>query len=259
MRNPVEQFEVGDALRAAAETFWRAFAPIVLAGLLLLTLPTTILVAIGLLNPRDPAVDTLVSTGLGVLGMLFVCIVTYGSLATLVGRPLAVGDFLRGGLRAARPGFVVALVIGAAAVGLSIVQLLVGRVGGLVGFLIVGSAFWLAAVYLPAIPVAIVERRMPFDALRRAAQLTRGCRGRLAGLLIAAVLAVLPGIMIVNSVVFGPGASPTRAEQVLDAMTLASPGLWIVQLFNLLVYGALATIPAVAYAELAGLRRDSSA
>ena len=60
--------------------------------------------------------------------------------------------------------------------------------------------------------------------------------------------------MLANLVVFGGGATPESAEAVTKAMTLASPGLWIGELFDLLVFGLLAPAPAVAYLQLAGRR-----
>ena len=87
-------------------------------------------------------------------------------------------------------------------------------------------------------------------ALRRAAALTRGQRGPLAGLLIIAFLAMLPAATLVNMVIFGPAATPARAEVVMGTMTLTHPGLWIYALFELLGTSLIACIPPVVYWRL---------
>jgi hypothetical protein len=43
-----------------------------------------------------------------------------------------------------------------------------------------------------------------------------------------------------------------QAQAIVAEMTLLSPGLWIGELFSLLILGFLSTAPAVAYMQLVG-------
>jgi hypothetical protein len=255
MQSP--SFDIMAALRRMVAVYWAQFAPIVLLGFLFLTLPSLFVrAALGDVSAvGDPTVETLVQTGTALLAMIFAAAVNAGVLATLAGRPLDPHSFMRGGLMAARPGVIVALVIGAIMVGAVIVRLLAGFAGLgnlLVHLLIYGVLAWFLVSALVALPAAIAERHMPLDAIRRSFMLTRGNRARLAGLAAILLLALLPAMMIVNSVVFGPVTTSAQAQAIVAEMTLLSPGLWIGELFSLLILGFLSTAPAVAYMQLVG-------
>lgn len=248
------------ALRQAFDAFWRDFAPIILLGFLFVTVPA-LFVHVAFDNAPlvqgtrqvDPTLGTLVQTFSFLLAFIFICAVNFGVMHALAGRQLETTTFMREGLRAARPGVLVALLLGALAMVVAIIITLFAR-GSLFGFLlsmaVLAGAVWAFAAWMVAIPAAIAERRTPIDALRRSAELTRGNRGRLVGLLLVTMLAILPPWMIVELVVFGPQTSSNRITQILSEMTLFSPGLWIGQLFTLLVLGLLATVPAVVYMQL---------
>lgn len=248
----IARLDLAAALRQTVRCFWDDFAPIVLLGFLLLTLPS-LLLHLSATPPAEADVvgsttDTVIETFVALLAMLYVSAVNYGVMCALAGRPLETTTFMWAGLRASRPGLLVALVLGSMLMAALILVILFGR-GSPVGWLfatIVGVALVIALVtWIVAIPAAIAERRMPWDALRRSAALTFGNRGRLVGFVGAMLLGLLPGIMLVK--MFGPDASFVPATEGGD---LFSPAMWIEQLFWLLAQGLLATAPAVIYAQL---------
>lgn len=248
----IARLDLAAALRQTVKCFWDDFAPIVLLGFMLLTLPSLLLhmsaTPAAQADVMGSTADTVIETFVALLAMLYVSTVNYGVMCALAGHPLETGTFIWAGLRASRPGLLVSLVLGSILMAALILVILFGR-GSPVGWLVataVGVAVVLALVtWIVAIPAAIAERRMPWDALRRSASLTFGNRGRLVGFLGAIMLGLLPGIMLVK--MFGPDASFVPAA---DGGDLFSPAMWIEQLFWLLAQGLLATAPAVIYAHL---------
>ena len=248
----VVRLDLGAALRQTLKSFWDDFAPIVVLGFLLLTLPSLLLqmsaTPAAEVDLAGTTTETVIETFVALLAMIYVSAVNYGVMCALAGRPLETTTFIWAGLRAARPGLLVALVLGSMLMAALILVILFGR-GSTIGWLFatgVAVAVLLALVtWIVAIPAAVAERRMPWDALRRSAALTLGNRGRLIGFVGAMLLGLLPGIMLVK--LFGPDASFVPAAEGGD---LFSPAMWIEQLFWLLAQGLLATAPAVIYAQL---------
>lgn len=256
--------DVAAALRDAVRLFWVDFAPIVCLGFALLTLPGVVThAAYGPIpDPGEPGyatTGTVVEVGIIVLVMVFVAAVSVGGVATLSGRRLELGVYLRTALAAMRPGLMAALLIGAALTAAITVNLFAGIVpmGGVLRLLVIAAVVWLLLIWLVAIPAAVAERLTPFEALRRSAELTRGQRWRLLALVALVVMALMPAAMLVNVVIFGPDATAATAELLFAGMGLDHPGLWIGALFELLVYGLLACLPPVLYAHL--VRRSRTA
>ena len=253
--SPPPSFDVIATLRLALVAYWRDFAPITFLGFGLVTLPSLLARTVlgGEAIAADPTLGTIVQTGLGILTMLFFCAVSFGVMSALAGRPLGVKRFMRIGLAAAQPGLVVALILGAGVMSVAIVLLLgrgLGAGGAFLSLAAIVALLWALSVLLPAVPAAIAERRGPLEALRRAAQLTRGNRGRLLGLCLIVGLALVPALGFVNVVVFGPQASAEQVRELTARMSLSSPGLWIDKLTDLLLLGVLASIPAATYMQL---------
>lgn len=246
------RLDLAAALRQTLKSFWDDFAPIVVLGFLLLTLPSLLLhmsaTPAAEVDVAGTTAQTVTETFVALLAMIYVSAVNYGVMCALAGRPLETTTFIWAGLRASRPGLLVALVLGSMLMAALILVILFGR-GSMIGWLFatgVAAAVVLALVtWIVAIPAAVAERRMPWDALRRSAALTVGNRGRLVGFVGAILLGLLPGIMLVK--LFGPDASFVPAAEGGD---LFSPAMWIEQLFWLLAQGLLATAPAVIYAQL---------
>lgn len=246
-------FDVAAALRRMVSVYWAQFAPIVILGFLFLTLPSLFVHAIFGVAPDD-ASGTLVATTTAVLAMVFVASVNAGVIASLAGRALDARSFVQMAIAVAKPGVIVALVIGAVVMGAEVLRLLArlaGLGGVLINFAVYGLLVWFLICAFVALPAALAERLMPLDALRRSFALTRGNRLRLAALSAVLVLGLLPIALLVSSIVLGPAAAtPEAARSAIASMTLLSPGLWIDALFSLLALGFLATAPAVIYMGL---------
>lgn len=257
MTGPAPRINPFAVIRAALRLFWLDFAPIVIWGFVLLTLPA---LALRLLFGPAPtpgeasyASDgSLAQTFVAVLGMLYFAIVAHGGLSRLRGMPLPTTPYVRLGLGAARPGVIVSLLLGAAAL-LAGVVVLLGRghpLGAISGGVAVAAIILIVALWLAVLPTAIDRALPPFIAIRAGLDLAKPHMGRLVAIVVLALLALLPPAMLVNAVMFGPAPTRESALAVLAEMTLFHPGLWIGALFELLAYGALACLPPATYAAL---------
>ncbi len=254
MKPPVP-LDLVAALRLALTIFWRQFAPIIILGLIFLTLPAIALRAFNLAGTGtpDPALGTIVETLRWLLVMIFLCAVTGGVLAR-TSDPRA---FIYAGLTRLQPGLTVALIIGIGLMVLRIVLLLVSRMlhlGQMSSLLFVVACIAVFAVWVLAIPAALSERQWPAAAFQRSAELTRGNRWRLSGLCIFITLALTPAIIAVRFVVFHAAQTPNQIAEIVRAMTITSPALWVVQLSTLLIYGLLSVVPVALYLTLASRR-----
>lgn len=224
------RLDIVAALKASAEAISRDFAAVTAAGFALVIIP-------GILSRSlEPGPDwaTLVTTIRGVLAMLFVALVSFGVVARLTGRRLLPHEFLREGLLAARPGLQTALIAGIAVM-LALIIHLFSRHGTVAGWLLDGlllsGGLWAVTVVMPMVPVAVIERRGPLAALRRAAALTEGNRDRL---LLLALLVGLPlGVAAAITAGFG-GEAGVLAKSLVEFIAWAAAG----------------TVPAVVYTGL---------
>lgn len=226
------RLDVALAIRNTALAFARDFAGVVIAGFVLVTLPSLL---VRVFTPTGDW-DTLAFTVRGVLGTLYVALVSWGVVARLRGRALPPAAFIHEGLRRAQPGVKVALLVGAGVVAGLTLQLFAQSgtaQGWLLDCLLLVAALWAACVLMPLVPAAVVERLGPVAAFQRAAALTTGNRGRILALAIVVALTLAPSAALVTSV-----ATP-------DAV-----GLWLRALFELLAWSLIATVPAVVYAGL---------
>jgi len=243
------RLDVALALQRIVTVFWHDFAAIVVLGFFMVTLPGVVLALAG-----THAGSTIVATLGGMLRVLYVVIVTHGVLARLGGQPLAPRTFVRSGFAASPRGLSVALLLGAATVLVMVALLLAGLAGAsalAVRVAIVAAGFAGAVVLIAAMPAALVERLSPVAALARSLTLMRGNRGRIAVVLGGVALTVVPARLVVAATVYGFGASAAHVAAVDAVMTLGSPGLWLLALFDLLAWGIGAVVPGVIYAGLA--------
>jgi hypothetical protein len=237
----------GALVARAARAWWRDFAPITLLGLALLTLPGMVAGALlGAAPAADPMWGTAAATVLGILAMLFVAAVAVGVIAGELGRPLPPARFATMGLAGAAAGLPVGLLFGSAAVA-TLIVLRLAPLAGLAGVLVAAAVLALAlaglAAWLPAVPAAVAERAGTLAALRRAAQLTRGSRTRLALVCLGAGLTLWAL------------AAATQGFGRMGALPLTSPERWIGELVGVLALGLAACLPPVAYLELGARRR----
>lgn len=243
------RLDLGAVIARAARAWWRDFVPITLLGLGLLTLPGLAANALlGAAPATDPVWGTATATVLGILAMLFIAAVAFGVVSGELGRPLPPGRFALMGLAGAGAGLPVALLMGSGAIAALIalrLAPLAGPLGALAGALALALALAGLAAWLPAIPAAVAERAGTLPALRRAARLTRGQRGRLALLCLGAALALWAL------------ASATHGFGRLDALAWTSPQRWLGELVGVLALGLAACLPPAAYVELGARRRPT--
>ena len=243
-------FDVALALRRVFIGFWLDFAPIVLAGFAMVSLPGIALALIG-----NHAGSTIVATLGGMLHVLYVVIVSNGALARLRGSPRGPSAFVREGFANSPKGLSVALLLGAGFVGVLVALLLAGVAGTAavgVRLVVVAASFAAAVVVAPAVPLALVAPVAPLATLTRAAALTGGNRVRIATLLVIVALAIVPARVVLAASVYSVGASAATVRGIDAGMTLASPGLWLLALADLLAWGLAAVVPAVVFVGLAG-------
>jgi hypothetical protein len=185
------RLDVAQVLKRAAVALWADGPAIFVAGVLLVLLPAALAHDVA----RGSGLDTLLLTLRGVGAMLFVALVSAGTVARWRGRPLPPPTFLRAGFAAAQPGVQAGLVLAAAVfVGL-IVQLFAqhGTVAGwLLDALLLALGLGGASLLLPVVPAAVVERLSPRAAFARAAALTEGNRNRVLGIVLLLGLALAP-------------------------------------------------------------------
>ncbi|MBB6229489.1 hypothetical protein FHS79_003692 [Polymorphobacter multimanifer] len=227
------RLDIGLALRQSFQALRADALGIGKGGLLLVVLPSLLVRLLAPEGGYGPDVATLVTTLRAVLAMLFVSLVSWGVVARLAGLPLPPEAFFAQGLRRAQPGLKVALLVGAAIV-FGLILRLFATHGTPAGFmlqtLLLTLGLWALCTLMPAVPVAVVERLGPVDALKRAAALTAGNRDRtlLLGLLLALVIGI--GALLIS-----------RATDAAPALEAA---------FELLAWGVAAIVPSVVYAGL---------
>jgi hypothetical protein len=227
--------DVALALRRIVRGFWLDFAPIVLLGFGMLTLPR---IASALVAPTSAAA-TILAVVSGLLAALFLAVIGHGAVERLRGRPLDTAAFVSRGIVASPPAFSVALLIGAGLVGAGIVALLVSYWD--LQPVIWGAAIFGVLLVLPAVPAADAERLGAVPALARAFALTRRNLGRLVFVVAIAALAIGPAWLLIRMLELSVEG---------DSATLLSPGVWLQLLFELLAAGLIAMVPAVIYVGL---------
>ena len=249
-------------LRDALRCFWEDFAAIILSGMVLILIPGLInyLLApdITLEGATPSGWGTLMQTVAGLGGMIFAALVSFGTLVRLGGRPLSPGLYVYAGLRAMQPGLLVALLMGVLIMSAGVIQLTLAgsAIGRLTSGVVMGALILLIVIWVAALPAAIAERLGPFNALKRSQHLTRGQRWRVFAVLLMASLALLPALMLITIILFGANAGPQGVLAKVSQWTLFSPGLWVLEITNLLIAGLLAPLPAALYHHLRHLQKN---
>ena len=163
------------------------------------------------------------------LGLIVAAAVTYAAVQELRGRHVSFGEFFGRGL--AQSGAVIRVAL------LSGILLLLAFIALIVPFFICYAMWWVA------IPVAVIERPGAIASLQRSAELTRGRRWQVFGLIISFFLALVAALLLfavlLLAVVFlVAGANQTLLDQ---ASALAT---W---LLSALFMAVQAVLTAVSY------------
>lgn len=227
---PATRLDVAQVLKRAAVTLWADGPAIFVAGVLLVLLPA----ALGRDVTEGSSLDTILLTLRGVGAMLFVALVSAGTVARWRGQPLPPPMFLRAGFAAAQPGVQAGLVLAAAVVVGLIIQLFArhGTVAGwLLDALLLALGLGGASLLLPVVPAAVVERLSPRAAFARAAALTEGNRNRVLGIVLLLALALAP-------------------LWAMAAGSAGAVGFWALTLVELVGFSLAAVVSAAVYAGL---------
>jgi hypothetical protein len=175
-------FRVGRVLNRTAAVLGRHF-PIYFIIIVVASLPSIVLVKgdLSQFSPQD--VGSIVIGGLlaMVLGVLGQAAVLHAAFQDMRGRPVNITESVVVGLRRFFPLIGLAIVMG----------VLVGL--GAVLLIVPGMILW--TMWIVSTPVCVVERLGPWSSLRRSAQLTKGYRWRVFGLMIV--------LFLVNAMVAG--------------------------------------------------------
>lgn len=239
-------FDVVLALRRITSGFWHDFAPIVVLGFGMVTLPEVALAVAG-----THAGSTVIATFAGLLRVLYVVIVSHGALTRLAGKPLPAQTFAAAGLAASPRAFGTALLLGAGVV-VVLISLLLANLAGpaelLLKVAIVAAAGAGAVLTVAAVPLALTERVTPFAAIRRAVVASRGARAGIAMTMGLVALAIVPARLVIAAMLLGLAGGHAASGDA--ALSVASPGLWLLALFDLLAWSVGTVVPAAVYVGL---------
>jgi hypothetical protein len=215
------RFDVGRVIQRAFAAIGHNFAVFALLSLLLAGLPSAL--TGGLLNlatqgpstsptPTGATGDELAALGASVFalaylasavgGLILTAALVHGAVADLNGRRAGFGECLATGVRNAFWLFLIGLIVA------------VAEVFGYLLFVVPG--IMVATAWISAVPVRVVERLGPFGALGRSAELTRGHRWAIFGLIVIYLLGswMLQGavLAVIGSLAeAGPTALPVNA------------------------------------------------
>ncbi len=176
----VTEFRVGNVLGRGFSILLKNIVPFGLLALLVSSPPTIYALVSGGPSTMEASeameagtIGTILSIVSFLLGYLVTAVLVYGTIRELRGDRASIGDCIKGGLAVLLPVIGVAIVAGLAT--------LVGSVLLIIPGVIVFVVLWVA------IPAAVVERPGVFASLSRSAELTKGHRWQIFGLVLLLV------------------------------------------------------------------------
>jgi hypothetical protein len=227
---PVSRFDLGRVVERTFASIGRNFAVFLLLALLLSGIPalaTGVLLAIagGQADQSTSGVSdptTLIAIGASLSGFVFLvgavasfilqAAIVYGTIADLNGRRAEFSECLSTGLRSWFWLFLLAIVV------------VVAEVFGYILFIVPGLMMTVA--WMVAVPAQVVERTGVFGAIGRSAELTRGHRWPIFGLLIIYLIGVgvlqgsIPAIISIAAASLSP-TTMRAATQIVTQPLLA--------------------------------------
>jgi len=180
---------------------------------------------------NDPGVR-LLTIAEAFLGLIAAAAVTYGTVPELRGRHVSFGEFFGRGLAQGGAAIRVAILSG--------ILLFLGFLALVIPGIVFYTMWWVA------IPVAVIERPGAMASLRRSAELTRGERWRVFGLIVSFFVAALAvGLLFGVSLGVGLVVSMGADQVLLDQATTIATWLWTAMLMT-----CQAVLTAVSYYHL---------
>jgi hypothetical protein len=261
-----ESFRVGRALGLGLSITFRNFVPFLLLGVLI-SLPEILYMWSATSDwAGQPTMEMLVELGWFVIkflligyvcGILVISTFAYGVVMELKGQHASIGDTIVQGFRRFFPVLGVALLFGVLIV---VVAFVVGffamrmeTFGQILVRCAVGAIY---AIYLCAIPAAVIERPGVSGALSRSSSLTQGRRGAIFAMLALVMLVKFGCTEIVSSMLIDQEALMEHPELMWGMLRDA---LWVTVAFDVLFSMFMAVLASVTYYLLRAEKEGTSA
>lgn len=160
-------------------------------------------------SPEVIAIGTITLIAAFALRPICQAIILFGAFQDMLGRDFPVGESFRKGLARILPIFGMLIVEG---------------LGLLIGFiLLVIPGYILFVMWYVALPAVVVERLGPMAALRRSAELTKGHRWKIFGIIfvMAIVAGIIGGVVNVVGLTFHNHVAHTVIQYLFQALLIA--------------------------------------
>ena len=250
----VEEFRIGTILSKSWEVFQKNLVPIGGCAVVLLALPTILF--LGLVMPSllsggfasSGAVWKMQLPNLLQMALQLVAMgaITYGAIEALEGRTLAIGDLINRGLSGALPLLGIVLIF---------ILIMIPSVFLLfIPLIILGCMWWVA------VPVAIVEKAGVFGALKRSADLTKGVRWQIFGMILIYVAVSMVFGAIAMALLLGGGGGFAAVTQRSLAMLTGGFSAYVIvsQIISAIIFAFICVVVAVTYAELRRIKEGAT-
>jgi hypothetical protein len=245
----LDEFRVGNVLGQSWDVFRKNFVSFGLTSILLLAVPTILIFAFimpGLIKGGSVWAAQLPTLFQLVFQLILMGAISYGTYMAIDGKQPSPQDLLARGVAGILP------LLGI--VGIFILVMIPSV------FLLFIPLIILACMWWVAVPVSIVEKAGVFGSLSRSAELTKGARMKIFGLILLYVLFSM--VIGAVSLMFLVGGSFSMAGLAQSSAALMMNGLSIYlvisQIVGAVVFAFVSVVVAVCYAELRRIKEGVS-
>jgi hypothetical protein len=245
----VDDFRIGDVLGQSWDIFRRNFVSFGLTSVVLLALPTILIFAFvmpGLMKGGSVWAAQLPALFQMAFQLILMGAISYGTYAAIDGKTPMPQDLVSHGVAGILPllGIVVIFI-------LAMIPS---------AFLLFIPIIILSCMWWVSVPVAIVEKAGVIGSLKRSADLTKGARMKIFGLILLYVLlSIITGVI---SLLFLTGGGFSMSAITQSSLAMFTDGfslyLLISQILAALMFAFISVVVAVCYAELRRLKEGVS-
>ena len=252
----IDEFRIGTVLSKSWEIFRQNIVTFGGVSVVLLAIP--VILMMGLVMPAllgNPA--SMISSGMmwkaqipTLVQMAFQLIlmgaITAGTFQALEGRQASIGELAGQGLSNILP-----------LLGIIVIAILVMIPSALLLFI---PMIILACVWWVCVPAAVIEKTGVFGAFKRSAELTKGARMKIFGLLVIyIVFSMVVSALIGMFLLAGAGGLAGIQQRSLEMLTGGFSAMMIVsQIFSALLFAFICVVVAVCYYELRRIKEGTS-
>jgi hypothetical protein len=245
----LDEFRVGNVLGQSWDIFRKNFLSFGLTSILLLAAPTILIFALimpGLIKGGSLWAAQLPSLFQLIFQLILMGAISYGTYLAIDGKQPSLQELLARGVAGILP------LLGIVGV---FILVMIPSV-----FLLFIPLIILACMWWVAVPVSIVEKAGVFGSLSRSAELTKGARMKIFGIVLLYVLfSLIVGIVSLTLLV---GSNFSLASLTQNSMALMINGLSVYlvvsQIAGALVFAFVSVVVAVCYAELRRIKEGVS-